>query len=188
MESQESLALINEMILKAKKSFSKVSFYFLMWGWLLAIASLLEFILLSIEFSLPWLPWCILPVIGGVWSGIHGAKEEKQQQHTTFTDKLMTAIWSTFFITLVVLIFSCVLTNQNPGPIITIVTAIPTMITGFLINFKPLKVGGVTFWIFGILAFIAPPIYIPIIFSIAMFGGYIIPGILLKKLEQNGKI
>jgi len=188
MESIESLALINEMISKAKRSFSKVSFYFLMWGWILAVSALLEFMLMSIEFSVPWLPWCILPILGGVWSGVHGAKEGKKQQHATFTDKLMTAIWSTFFITIVVLIFSCVFTNQNPGPIITIVTAIPTLITGFLINFRPLKVGGVVFWVLGMLAFISPPIYIPIIFSVAMFGGYIIPGMMLKKLERNGKI
>lgn len=188
MESIESLALINEMILKAKKSFSKVSFYFLMWGWILAFASLTEFVLLQINFSMPWLPWCVFPVVGAIWSGVKGAKEGKKQQHSTFTDKLMAAIWSTFFITLIVIIVACILSGTNPGPTITIVTAIPTIVTGFLIDFKPLKIGGIIFWLFGLLAFVAPSVYVPIIFSLAMLGGYIVPGILLKKLERNGQV
>lgn len=188
MENKESIALINEMILKAKKSFSKVSFYFLMWGWILAFASITEFVLMQIEYSKPWLPWCLFPVIGGVWSGVRGAREGKKQQHSTFTDKLMAGIWSTFFITLVVLIVSCVISGQNPGPTITVITAIPTIITGFLIDFKPLKIGGVIFWVFGMLAFLVPSVYIPIVFAVAMFGGYIVPGMLLKKLESNGQV
>ena len=188
MESKESMALVQEMILKAKKSFSKFSFYFLMWGWLLAVSGIMEFIMMKLNYSHAWLPWMIFPIIGAIWSGAHGAKQGRKQQHVTFTDRVMMGIWSSFFVTLVVLIFCCVYSGNNPGPYITIITALPTMITGFLLNFNPLKFGGIFFWIMGIVTFLVPSIYIPLIFALALLGGYITPGILLRTAEQHASV
>jgi len=56
----ESLALIREMIENAKARLGESSFFFLLWGWLVLIASLLHFILLFTGFQYPYLPWPVV--------------------------------------------------------------------------------------------------------------------------------
>ena len=57
---QESLRIITEMIQTAKHSVVDKSFHYLMWGWLVLTASLLNyFLLIVVKTQYSWLPWPI---------------------------------------------------------------------------------------------------------------------------------
>ena len=56
--AEQSLQLIQSMIEKAKQDVANNSFYFLLWGWLIFIAALLNFVLMKFtDFEQPYLAW-----------------------------------------------------------------------------------------------------------------------------------
>jgi hypothetical protein len=61
----------------------------------------------------------------------------------------------------------------------------PTFITGGILRFRPLVVGGVLFWLFGMVSLFVWPEQGALLFGLALVTGYIIPGILLKRQEDG---
>ena len=74
------------------------------------------------------------------------------------------------------------------APMILTIAAIPTFISGFIIRFKPLIVGGVTFWVLALAAHFGGPDISSLAVPVAMLTGYLIPGYLLKRSNNHGNI
>ena len=69
---------------------------------------------------------------------------------------------------------------------ITLLTGIPTFLTGRILRFRPLIAGGVIFWVAGIAMHLtSDPMTLTVIYCGSMVFGYIIPGIMLKR-QENG--
>ena len=64
------------------------------------------------------------------------------------------------------------------GPLILTMAAMPTFISGVLIKFKPLITGGITFWIFALVAHFGGQELSALAVPAAMLTGYLIPGYL----------
>jgi hypothetical protein len=64
-----------------------------------------------------------------------------------------------------------------------LITGIATTTTGLVIKFKPLILGGITFFIFSIAATFVSNEYISLIVCVAIICGYIIPGYFLKSAK-----
>ena len=182
---EKSLDIINNMIQDAKRNYQAVNIYFLLWGTLLSLSGIADYILEHhIHMKQHWVVWIIQGVIGGIASGIIG---KRQTEHATPTliDRIITAIWSSFSILLALIIFTAVKFESNPAPYIMMVTGLPTLVTGYMIRFKPLVYGGVAFWIWGIIAVLWLPQYTAILFSLSIITGYLIPGFMLKQKEKS---
>lgn len=184
MTPQQSMELISEMIASAKQSFMKMNFYFLLWGVLLALAGLTEFLLAG-YISYPWVVWPIVGLIGGTVAGVHGAKQGKTAGASTFADRVYMWLWMAFVFTLVVFIVGAVSMAVDPGPFIMLLTGLPTFVTGAIMRFKPLMVGGVLFWIIGLVTIFFLPEYSALAFTVAIVAGYIVPGLMLRS-KENG--
>lgn len=188
MTGQESLQIINQMIREARKNLSETSIFFLIWGGLLAAAGLVEFLLIKQGFSAPYIVWPIAGVSGGIISSVIGKKMSIEKGMSTLWDRMSFALWTSFFITLVIFIACCVISDINPGAYIMVLTGLPTITTGIILRFKPLIIGGICFWICGIAGFFISNLYLPLLFTVAITLGYILPGLLLREAERNGSL
>lgn len=190
LEEAQSLKLIQEMLQVAKRSFWRMSYYFLMWGWLLAVAAVLSFALGQLDGyrHLAWIGWPVVGIVGGVLSYLYGRKQAANAAAESYMDKVFAYIWGGFMATLVVYIAASLFLKRDPGPGIIILTGLPTFATGGVLKFKPLLVGGALFWALGLLAHILPPAYASLVFFAALLVGYLVPGYLLKRAEQNGRL
>lgn len=185
LKPQESLQLINEMIERAKQSFSKISFYFLFWGILLTVAGVVEYFLdRVIHYKYSYIGWPVLGVIGFIVATIKSRKED-QSKVRSYAGRIFGYLWGGFGLTLVLLIVATVGTGLNPGSFIIILTGLPTFVTGGVMRFRPLIIGGIVFWVIGILSFFFLGEFRSLIFSFAIVCGYIIPGLMLKKSENR---
>ncbi|MBL7962674.1 MAG: hypothetical protein JNM31_02405 [Flavobacteriales bacterium] len=184
---EQSLKLITSMIGQAKNSFSRLSFYFLLWGVLLTLAMLATYLLRDQPDA--WgqgAPWGIAGVLGGIVSAVHGARQGRQAAVNNPMDGLIGWLWSSFVITMVIMIVMNVMQHRDPGAMITLLTGIPTFMTGQILRFRPLILGGVLFWAAGIaMHFTGNPLALTLLYCGAMFLGYIIPGIMLKRQEDG---
>ena len=88
-------------------------------------------------------------------------------------------LWSAIAVAIFAVIFIAVKNQVSPIPFILAVVGIGTFVSGSIISFKPLVVGGVIFWIAAIVACFCAPATQLLINGIATFIGYIIPGVIL---------
>lgn len=182
LNQQESLQLIDQMIKRAKKNASDSSFYFLIWGILVIAASITQFLMLinGMDYESNWV-WAGMVLIGLPITFIYEWKRGKRQKTITYNDRLNSILWLAFGISLMVIIFIAVYNQTDPIPFILVLVGLATFITGVMIRFRPLIFGGILFWVSSVVSvFISGP-DILLLNAVAIFLGYIIPGILLNR-------
>ena len=184
---QESLRLIEGMIGQARRSFSRMSFYFLLWGSLLIGAMVATYVLRDRADG--WqngAAWGVAGALGGIISGMNGARENKREQVSNPMDSTIGWLWGSFVITMVLLIAYSVMNRVEPTVAITMLTGLPTFLTGQIMRFRPLLVGGVLFWIAGVaMLLLDNGLATLALYCGSMLMGYIIPGFLLKRHEDG---
>jgi hypothetical protein len=188
MTGEESLRIITEMINRTKVNISMGSFHLLFWGWLIFACSLSEYLLYKFtDFSNAWYVWFF--VIPGVFvSMIYGFVTGRKAKVHTYADMLYMWTWMGFLAAATVLFIIISKHMETVAPFILTLAAMPTFISGFIIRFKPLIFGGITFWILALMAHFAGPSVAPLAVPVAMLTGYLIPGYLLRKKVDHDTV
>ena len=181
LSGQESVEIITRMIHKAKRNVSQGSFHLLLWGWLLSIASLSHFVLLEFgSFAHPeWVWFTVYP--GILVSFYYGYKKGRQARVRTYLDSLYMWIWVSLVFCFFLLQLFLAGSMELFTPFILTFAGYATLLSGILLKFRPLMVGGFMFWGFAIGAFFSGPVYGLLINAIAVFCGYLLPGYLLNR-------
>ena len=184
---QESLRLIEGMIGQARRSFSRMSFYFLLWGVLLIGAMVATYLLRHSTSGWQYgAPWGVAGALGGLISAIHGAREGRREQVSNPMDTTIGWLWGSFVITMLLLIAFTVTGRADTTVAVTMLTGLPTFITGQIMRFRPLQLGGVIFWVAGVaMMLLDSALATLVLYCTAMVLGYILPGILLKRHEDG---
>ncbi|MEQ1554171.1 MAG: hypothetical protein ABL929_08340 [Ferruginibacter sp.] len=178
----DSLKLIDDMINQAKNRVTENGFLFLLWGWVIFFNALLTFI--SIKFNLfktPGLIWisCIFTTIYQVYYLIRKKKSEKVK---TYSDSMIDHIWICFGFAMFTLSVIATKNNlwENINPIVILLYGIPTYLSGRVMQFKPLVIGGISCWLLAIIASFLQPLYYLIVLDVAVAVAWIIPGYILR--------
>jgi len=184
---QESLQLIDNMINKAKNRFTENGFLYLLWGWLILISSVGHFVLLKLQlFKHPELIWtsCWLAIIVQI---VFLVRKKKKEKVKTYSDGIIDNIWICFGICMLVL--SIIVSRNNIWmymyPIILMLYGIPTFLSGVVMQFRPLKIGGISCWALAVLSTFFLPIYYLLLLAAAVLIAWIIPGYLLRQKFKN---
>ncbi len=186
LTKEESLALIMDMVGQAKARVGRQgSFYFLLWGWVVMLANAGHYVLGAYtQFEYPYMVWLIvIPAI--VASIVYGMRQDRAAQVKGYFDHVYAYVWLAIsFGILLTLIFMDVI-SMRPNAIILLLAATGTFISGQLIRFKPLTWGALTLWIGSICAFVVPIMDQYLVAAIAIALGYLVPGYLLRKQENE---
>ncbi len=189
-DEKQSLALISEAVQNARERIMEDGYFYLLWGYLVLAAALSHYVLLGIvdpEYAAA--PWPILMTLGGIISGISGRRRSKKARVTTFFDTAMMFLWSAFLIALfMVLGFTAVgkIDYLACYPLIIVIYGIGTWVSGGILKFTPLLIGGIVCWIIaGVSFYFTFDIQI-LLLALSILIAYIIPGHMLKlKASKN---
>lgn len=179
LTTQQSLAIITEMINLTKGNIRNNSVYFLLWGSVIALANLGMFALLMAHYPRPYVVWIIV-IPAWLITLYLGYRQSKRQRMATHLDRINMWMWLCFGVVIFTLVAFGKAVNYQLNPIILVISALPTLLSGVIIKFRPLVVGGVCFWICGALSFVLGSPWQPLLGALAVTVGYIIPGILLR--------
>jgi hypothetical protein len=152
MSNEESLRIIRSMIESTKQDLHDNGSWFLLWGWLVFIACITHYILMEMGFNQPYLAWILMP-IGGVISFVKGIREEKSQKVKTHIDEFMKHVLIAFLVSLFIVLGFGPKLLLNTYPLIMMVYGFWLFISGGVINFRPLQIGGIINWGLAIAAF-----------------------------------
>jgi hypothetical protein len=173
------------MIATSKNNYKDNSFFFLLWGWLVLAASLLHFALLYVtgarEYA--WIPWPVLMSAGAVISVIAGYRMGKKSNVMSHVDKMLIYLWYGFFSVFTIILFMAIfgkLSWMMMHPLIIALYGLGTFVTGGVLKFRLLIIGGVAAWIIAFAAFFVSSQYILLLTALSIVIAYLIPGYMLK--------
>ena len=170
------------MIDKTRTSVADNSFYFLLWGWLVFIAALLQYILVVfVRTPLNGMAWNLM-FIGFIVSIIRGAKKE-QRRVRTYIDEGLGNIWICIVVLQILIVFIFFKRGDWENSYVFFVLSYSTgcFLTGRLLKFAPLVWGAFTSWAIVILMIFADAPANMLLTSAAVLVSYIIPGYLLRR-------
>ena len=179
LSATESLSIIQNMISAAKNNLTDDGFHFLLWGFLVILASFAQYGLAALNYQANYLPWYIMPVVGIPLAIIYEWRKKKHEKVKSHFDRLFGYLWTAVAITMFAIIFFSVKNSLSPIPFILAIVGLGTFVSGNIIRFKPLIIGGVVFWIASFAACYTEPATQLLINGVATFIGYIIPGMML---------
>jgi len=190
LNEQESLALIQRMIQSAQKGVGDSGFYFLLWGWLVFVASASCYTFVKLElYEYAWWPWAILMPLGGIASFIYGWKVESKKKVKTYADGVLDYVAIAFGASLLI---TLAFLSQSVGwaktyPVIMMIYGSWLFISGAALKFRPLIIGGIVNWCCAIGGFFIKTEELILLLSFAVLAGYIVPGHLLKAQYEREK-
>lgn len=185
MSPEESLGLIQAMIGKARKRYTDNSFFFLLWGWITLIASLAHFYLATYtNFEDPYIGWS-LTIVGGIISGIRGARQGKKAVVRNYADKMYGWLWFSLGMAMFTIIFNGETIGWQIVPFILLLAGIGTAVSGAMMGFKPLQFGAIAFWALAIIAFKQPENYQMLLMGLGVAVGYLLPGYMMKHNSKS---
>lgn len=189
MSEHDSLKIINEMISSAKGYYDDKQTYFLLWGWVVAICNLSVYYMIEFtDIENPFIIWPILSIPAGIYTGIDSARRSRKMKVKTHMGTLIGYLWLCFIFSLVIVLGALTKVNFNVNPLVLVLTATPTFITGVAIRFKPLIYGGAAFWLFAVLGFMVEIPEQSLVGAAAIVVGYLIPGYLLRAKIKNESV
>ena len=184
--AEQSLQVIQSMIEKAKQDVANNSFYLLLWGWLIFITAILNFILMKFSnFEYPYIVWNLM-WIGAVASIVKGIKDSKKIVAKTFMGETM----KYFGISQAILYFGLAFFFGKYDlwtiafPLYILVYAVTCFFMGALMQFPLLKMTGLL-----CLPIMAIAVYVSfdwqlLLMALAILVSYIIPGHVLSAKEK----
>ena len=185
-DPKQSLLLIESMINRAKDKFAEDGSMYLLWGWVVFICSLTQFVLMHF-FKYPYhyivwfASWIIL-----IYQFVYIRKKLKRRRVRTYTGYILGYVWLTFVIVIFLLAFLIGRLTEGDyyihiSPILLTIYGIPIFLSGIILRFRPLVIGGIGCWILSIAAMLIENYdYQFLLIPLAMIIAWIIPGYLLR--------
>jgi hypothetical protein len=105
MTEAESLFIISSMINRAKNRFSETGTLYLLWGWLILICCLTQFIINSFftwqySFTIWYSTWIMV-----IYQVFYLRKRKRKEGVNTYTDDITKYVWVTMFVCAALLMF-----------------------------------------------------------------------------------
>jgi hypothetical protein len=184
---EESLRVIQTMIEKTKTSVADKSFYFLLWGWLVLIAAVGQYILaVIVRTDKNPIVWSLM-IVGVIASVAYGRRQAKIRIVKTYVDDGLKNIWIVLGVVqgLIVFVFMRRGDWEHCYTFFILMYSIGCFLTGRLLRFAPLIRGAVFCWALAVLTPFVDEHTNILLLAAAVLGSYIIPGHLLRAEQKH---
>ncbi|MGH2552695.1 MAG: hypothetical protein ACRDEB_03195 [Chitinophagaceae bacterium] len=179
---EQSLKIIQTMINKTKQDMSDNRIYFLVWGWITFIACAGQFILKHVvKYEKHYLVWLLI-IVGIIFSIYQGIRDDKNQKVKTYVGDSMKYLWMGMGISFFVLsmILSKIGWGSSVFPFFILMYGLGTFVSGNILRFRPLIIGGIIAWALAIGAVYVEYDYQMLFGAAAILISYIIPAYMFR--------
>lgn len=189
---EESFNIINKAITNFKVNYKESAQIFLLWGWLLTLASLSNFIILRILHSreayelmgpLSLANWGFFILTGFIILFFLLRRMNRNKKVYSYLENYINKLWQVAGASFIIGTLVCIKLEIMPPPIMLLIAGIATTTTGWLLKFRPLIIGGIVFFAFSVATTFVTNEYISLLTAAAILCGYVIPGYLLKSAK-----
>jgi hypothetical protein len=185
LSAQQSLTLIESMIRQAKGKASGNSFYYLLWGWVIAVCNFGMYFLTKFSPYPEYAPavWMLI-IPAWVVTMIYGARQVRSQGIVSHLDQVSKWLWIAMAITITPAWLFGAKINWMVNAVLLMPVGGATFVSGVILKFLPLRLGGILFWAAGILCYFLDPLDQYLAGGFAIILGYLLPGYLLRSSRE----
>jgi hypothetical protein len=181
---QQSLDIINEMISKAKMSYTTKGIASMVWGLLITFCGLVNWA--EIHFNKNFGDVWLLTLIALIPQIYFSIKEKRSKNFVAHNEITINYIWIAFAISMFITSYYFAYINMgNVTTLIMMLFGIPTFIMGGMNKFKPMIFGGVFCWGASTISiFTSVEVDVLLMAACGLFA-WLIPGIILWRLYKK---
>ena len=182
MTGAESLSIISGMINHAKNRFSETGHLYLLWGFVIFICCITQFIMLYFfKDNRAYFVWYSTWIVA-IYQFYYLFKKRKRERVRTYTDEIIGFVWLTFIICSFIMVYILIKNNALDAinACVLVMYGMPTFLSGVILRFKPLRVGGFICWLLAICAMFTTYDYQLLLLALAVIAAWIIPGFILR--------
>ena len=194
---EESLQIIQKSISNSRKNMREGSFYYLLWGWALILASLANYFLIRYLIGqeryddimlMSLLAWGVFIIAAMIIQFVYQSRVSKRERVVTHLDRYITIVWITAGLLMGLMAFLSLKLDAYPTPFILGVTAMATAVSGLMLRFRPLVIGAVIFLAAAVISSFMRGTDQLLVFAVAMALGYLIPGYIIRSLKNGDSV
>ncbi|MCK5462749.1 MAG: hypothetical protein KAI95_07020 [Bacteroidales bacterium] len=194
---EESLRIIQKSISNSRKNMREGSFYYLLWGWALILASLANYFLIRYLIGqeryddimlMSLLAWGVFIIVAMIIQFVYQSRVSKRERVVTHLDRYITIVWITAGLLMGLMAFLSLKIDSYPTPFILGVTAMATAVSGLMLRFRPLVIGAVIFLAAAVISSFMRGTDQLLVFAVAMALGYLIPGYIIRSLKNGDSV
>jgi hypothetical protein len=182
--NQQNLDLIAQMIKTAQRRFYDDSPYYILWGFAIFFASLLQFVLIKMQNDNNGIGWAIFIPAAIIGQMIIVKRQRQKEKIKTHVESVLIYMWIAFGITLFIILFFAQKLGLNTYPIVLCLYALSTFVSGGAFKIKAFIVGSVCCWILAIIGFFVNFETQLLLLAAGVLAAFIIPGIILRSNEN----
>ncbi len=182
LSHSESFEIITKMINQAKNNYYESGMGALLWGFTNVICFTLAYLDRVIDgLDLPFNPF-LLMIVTMVLQLYFDRKENKYKHAKTYLDDAHKYVWMAFGISVLIVSIAGGVGHINyyALPVLLVLFAIPTFISGCINKFKPLIVGGIICWVLSVVVFLVRSEISFLLVAAGAFAAWVVPGFMLR--------
>lgn len=181
ISANESLQIIQSMIDTAKNKLADDGVLLIFWGWLVFAAAIITYAGILTHTNGAYYAWPLLMPLGGVFSFFYGRAKSKKERVRSYIDTYLGYSWIAFLIALLItLAFMPVHGVKITYFFLMLLYGLATLISGGILNFRPLIIGSVFSFVSAIVSVFAAEEHQYLCIAAAVLFSYIVPGHLLR--------
>jgi hypothetical protein len=189
--SRDQIEVIASVINNTRENLKPLSINFIFWGCLVIVMSLFNYAFPSLIASTQYgdvLFWTVLPLIGMILTIYYNIKYRNKTGYETYLNRVIKIIWGVFNLSWIYIIaLSFTIKSFHPVPPILFLLGMILIITGLIIKFKPITLGGIFLTIFTFYLNFNPGINLLLVNIIGVSLGMLVPGLSLFYSKSGNK-
>ena len=183
ISAEKQIETINNVINSTKENLKPLSINLIFWGIFVNVLSCFHFAFPSLVESSKYsaaLYWLIPSIKGMIYLVYYNKKTRETIGYETHLSRVIKIIWGVFGISWIYIVgLSFYLKNYHPVPPILFLLSLILIMTGFIIKFKPVTLGGIFLMIFTFYLNFNPGINLLLVNIVGVSLGMLVPGLSL---------
>ena len=182
MTKEEQINIINDAIKQTKTNLKPLGYNLVFWGVVIISMSLFHYFfpqIVQFSYYTAIIYWVLIPLLGMVYTTYYNIKTGIKIGYETQLDRVIRIIWSVFGLAWIFTVGISLIYNVNPVQDILFLLGIVLIMSGLIIKFHNITIGGIGLLIFTVYTFYNPSINLLLVNVIGISFGMLIPGLSL---------
>jgi len=182
MTKEEQLSIINDAIKQTKTNLKPLGYNLVFWGVVIISMSLFHYFfphIVQYSYYSSVIYWVLIPVLGMFYTTYYNIKTGIKIGYETQLDRVIRIIWSVFGLAWIFTVGISLIYNVNPVQDILFLLGIVLVMSGLIIKFRNITIGGIGLLIFTVYTYYNPGINLLLVNVIGISFGMLVPGLSL---------
>ena len=188
MTKEDQLTIINDAIKQTKTNLKPLGYNLIFWSTVIISMSLFHYFLPQIvqySYYSSVIYWVSIPLLGMIYTTYYNIKIGIKVGYSTQLDRVIRIIWGVFGLAWIFTVGISLLFNVNPVQDILFLLGIMLTISGIIIKFHNITIGGIGLMIFTMYTYYNPALNLLLVNVIGISFGMLIPGLALYFQKED---